>query len=1131
MEYQIKNEIDINNETKSGIKNEHKRETTFHKLQNLQTLLKKESALKGLFSETEKNTQKDIEQLCKEIYHKRIDVLNVLKNEANVNNVIRYHLVENPKDYLKDLVLYIPKFLAYLWENPQLIAKLLIHSDVNDVRRFLAPLFCNNFYENILSPNHIEDQLLYVIYLLLEEEIDKLNDINNTSKFLNDTACGYLLNELMDKKDVKSFFKIILKDAIEIMELSNSDTNLFFEANRIEKDIVERKKSISKKNSTRKSNVIDMTIYDSQKQRTEDEKKKHEEFFSNYLIDLNIQKINELKEKYISENNDKMRAYIEYQLNSKEETETIDLYSNKKFFKLMNCNSPYTFEILMNYEKNFDIVINCINSIIDNILQNLDLLPYSIKCVCKIISSLLEKKFKNINIIEKNVFISKFFLNKIFIPILINPANGALINNYIISNNTLMNLNTISFILLQFTSFKFFNSKDNGTFSPFNLYFLNKVEKLFEIYDNLNLVKLPNFIGKLIKGEISKENYEYNYFNENNKELLFHRSIFLSVNHIKALLNNITKLKNIIFNEKNTFFQKIIAKLYDGRDNEKFLNSLCEENEVFTVIKLENKTKKKMEEKREKNIKYFLFTDILYNDKYKKLLSSLSKGKSFFKLEEKKISHNNKEDNKDNKEVIENLIIKTKNVISTILYNYRVFIETDFRDVENINTSDIFKKLKLFMKSTDFVVDESIPSEWYIELLFEYLKKLPHEYRENDYNKLYAELKNDIEKSIKQYDFEELSIMIDKKKFRRKIKAYYNNKKEILDDINLNKEVNSIIENEPINVKLYFRYNVDKKELNIYQEDKGDKQLDFLDSFIFVDGNHKAKPCKTIESFTKNFPDLDTIASIDNRSIFDIQRDLRVPDKLNSYFNIIKNYLKVGNKAKDEKSLNIIFEKIYDYVMSKIYRKIYPNEENTFDLSLQKKIEIYSWIEPNNLIKGNTNYNFELVLPDITRYFNSIDIEKSPRKKISNMVNIFSSINKLLIFHNQTLNEVDDQIPLLIYIFIKAKPKRIYNNIEFMELYMGENILKNEDNCLILFKAIRDFTFNLTPNSLHNISKKEFYGNYNVDFTATNNNALVGNFEDIDESNDDNKSIISTEEEKHSTEENNLFSFKTSNLI
>jgi len=1083
MENEIKDENNIinENENKIEIKIENKNESTFNKLQNLQTLLKKESALKGLFAETEKNTQKDIEILCKDIYNKRIDVLNVLKNEANIYNEIYYQLIDNNRDYLKDLNLYIPKFLSYLWENPSLIAKLLINSNMNDVKKFLAPLFCNNFYENILSPNHIEDQLLYVIYLLLEQEIDKLNNISETNKFLNDTACGYLLNELIDKKDIKAFFKIILKDIIEIMELSHSDTFLVFEANRLEKNILERKKSLLKRSMTRKSsnnnsNNNNNNINDSQKPHSEEEKKQHEDFLTNYLIDLSLDNLNELKDKYISEKNEEMKNYIEYQINSQTDNE---VYSNKAFFKLMNNNTPNTYEVLMNYERNFIKVINFINSILDNILENLDLLPYSLKCVCKIISLLLEKKFKGINQIEKNIFITKFFLNKIFIPILINPANGALINNYIISNNTLINLNTISFIFIQFTSFKLFNSKENGAYSPFNLYFLSKIKKLLEIYDNLNVVKLPAFIGKLINGEISKENYEYNYFNENKNEILFHRSIFLSANHIKVLLDNIEKNKKIIFNEKNSFFQKVVSKLVDSEDNKKFLSSLCDENDLIKKKPSNKKKGKKTEEKREQIIKYFLITDILYNDKYKQLLSSIEKGCSYFKLEEKKISeHNNNKE--DNKEIIENLIIKTKNVISTILYNYRVFIETDFEDADTINTIDIFKKLKLFMKSTDFVVDESIPSEWYIELLFEYLRKLPPEYKEKDYKKLYDELKNDIEKSIKQYDFEELSIMIDKKKFGRKIKAYYNNKKEILDDINLNKGVNKIIENENINVKIYFRYNDNKRELNIYQEDVGDRQLDFLDTFIFVDSNNKAKSCKTIESFTKYFPDLNRLTSKSNNSIFDIQKELKVPNNLNVFFNIIKNYLKSGKNTKDEKSINIIYEKIYDYVMSKIYRKIYPKEENSNDLSLQKKIKVCSWIEPNNLIMKNINYNFELVLPDITRYFNLINIEKSPRKKINNMINIFSSINKLLTFQNQSLIGVDDQMPLLNYIFIKAKPKRMYSNCQFMELYMGDKIKKNEGNYLIQLKSVIDFTYNLKPDNLLNITEKEFYDNCNA---------------------------------------------------
>ena len=312
MESETKIGKNTNNENEIETKFQSKGETTFNKLKNLQTLLKKESALKGLYAETGKNTQKDIEILCKEIYSKKIEVLNVLKNESSINNEIHYQLIENNKEYLKDLNLYIPKLLAYLWENPSLIAKLLIKSKVDEVKTFLAPLICNNFYENILSPNYIEDQLLYVIYLLLEDEIDKLNDLSETNKFLNNTVCGYLLSELIDKKDIKAFFKIILKDIIEIMELSHGDIKLVFEASGLEKNIVQRKQTISR---LTKAKTFTPTIIDSQKQRSNEEKKMHEDFFTNYLIDLTLQELSELKNKYISEKNEKMKDYIEHQLN------------------------------------------------------------------------------------------------------------------------------------------------------------------------------------------------------------------------------------------------------------------------------------------------------------------------------------------------------------------------------------------------------------------------------------------------------------------------------------------------------------------------------------------------------------------------------------------------------------------------------------------------------------------------------------------------------------------------------------------------------------------------------------------------------------------------------------------------
>jgi hypothetical protein len=164
--------------------------------------------------------------------------------------------------------------------------------------------------------------------------------------------------------------------------------------------------------------------------------------------------------------------------------------------------------------------------------------------------------------------------------------------------------------------------------------------------------------------------------------------------------------------------------------------------------------------------------------------------------------------------------------------------------------------------------------------------------------------------------------------------------------------------------------------------------------------------------------------------------------------------------------------------MSKIHHKIYATQPNPKDDILYKKIQSFSWIEPGNIKKNLDNYNFELVLPEITRAFNYINIEKSPKKKIENMQNIFGYISQLLSFSQDgSAIGVDDQMPLLNYVFIKAKPKGIYTDMEFMELYMGDKKKKKEGNNLVQLGIIRDMLFGLSETKLINVSKEEFEEN------------------------------------------------------
>ena len=68
-------------------------------------------------------------------------------------------------------------------------------------------------------------------------------------------------------------------------------------------------------------------------------------------------------------------------------------------------------------------------------------------------------------------------------------------------------------------------------------------------------------------------------------------------------------------------------------------------------------------------------------------------------------------------------------------------------------------------------------------------------------------------------------------------------------------------------------------------------------------------------------------------------------------------------------------------------------------------------------------------------------------------------------------------MPVLNYIFIKAKPKQIYTNLEFMQLYMGEKMKKGEGNNLAELKTICDFVYNLSSSNLVDVSKEDFEQN------------------------------------------------------
>ena len=1032
-----------------------------------------------------------------EIYSKKLEVHNIINERLKLDNK-KYELIDKNEDqckFFKELNMYIPSLLFFLWNKPKIVSEILYNSEITQVREHLAPLIANNFYENIISSNYIEDNLMYVIALLLKKEIDGLQSIEDCQIFLDNSSCGCILEQLRTKNDIKYFFKNIITNVFEKMEVEYSGKNINLNVRHLQDNYQKMKEELDNfiKKKLKKKNKMDDDYYrkiiisnifslneeeeggDNPSYCIPKDSINSNDFNTKYFPELTKKEL-ENRKNLFEKNNPKMADYCDSII---QKCQNENEYSNQKLLSYIN-DSPVSKELLTSYQIDFSIIVNIINKILSNLLNDLYLLPYSVKSICKIILLLIKKKFKDIKETELNLFMSKFFFDKLFIPIFENPGLGASIDNIIFSGTTQYNASIINFVFKKLVSGRFFtnDNEQESDYTPFNWYFLEKMPELQKFFEDITKVNLPFFIEKLIADELP-EDFELDYFAENPGESICHRSICYTLDDLMAILEGMNKCKDKIFPENNNDDKIMIGlqKTFEKLMNESCMKSLeklksVKEHEIVKIQK--NKKKEKEVEGREIR-KYFLITDLMMNNEFTKLFK-IKQEKANFCIEELKKTQTDEE-------IIQNNIIKVKNFFSTLLYNYRTLIKTDFNDGTTTNTIAILTELKKFLKSSDFVIDGSIPSEWYISSLLEYLKKIPKELIEKDCKELYNQIESDINNSIKELDFEALSVCLGKVKFAKRTKNNYEITLKNLLNIDLNEKTQTVIEKFLIPVKIKYNFSKKEKFFSITEKPITKEMIQPNQSLLSginildLEENDKKQrikiKCKSIKSFTKKFPDLVKRLQMFDRGVIEMEKEMKITEQLNTYFEIIKKI--IMNKVSDEKEMAEISNRIYDYVMEKIYEKIYPVEPDPKDMQFFTKCVLLSWVEPKHLISKKTNYIFDSFLPDVIEFFRKMDKEKSPRIKFFYMKKIFGSISDVLRFNGGDGSDgLDDQIPILNYAFIKAKPQHIFSNCKYMDLFLGENKNKLEENQWTQLEGTCEHILNLNYNELNEVTEEEY---------------------------------------------------------
>ena len=382
----------------------------------------------------------------------------------------------------------------------------------------------------------------------------------------------------------------------------------------------------------------------------------------------------------------------------------------------------------------------------------------------------------------------------------------------------------------------------------------------------------------------------------------------------------------------------------------------------------------------------------------------------------------------------------------------------------------MLNEIKTYMVLPNFIMNNNtIPSNWFMSSLLDNINKIPEDYKKDDFKKLFKELTKNLNKSINNLDFEKLILFRNKLKFIDKIYNYYEEARTLINNIVINENIKHIVEEAFIPVDINFVYDEKIKKFELSKSNIKDKA--FGDKLIHEDSKKKIS-FRTIEAFTRYFPNISKYQVIQNINPLDIIKELKINNGINSYFKIIKDKIIKKDLIKEQKYKDLYEEKIKNYIMNKIYEKIYPSDPSDLDCKFFKKIASLSWVEPFQILKKV--YIFDNMLPDILNEFKQINKVKTPYRKLDCCHNILRSVINLIQFNEGMDKEVgaDDITPVLIYICIKANPYQIYTDIEFIKLFTLNN--GQDDESIMRLDTMNNLLLNGLNAEFFELSQEEF---------------------------------------------------------
>jgi hypothetical protein len=267
---------------------------------------------------------------------------------------------------------------------------------------------------------------------------------------------------------------------------------------------------------------------------------------------------------------------------------------------------------------------------------------------------------------------------------------------------------------------------------------------------------------------------------------------------------------------------------------------------------------------------------------------------------------------------------------------------------------------------------------------------------------------------------------------------------------------------------------------------------EFISKFCYVKNNLKKEETKSrddlkiVANLKKDEPksrdDLKILAGFISEDIATGENTHQVYKAFYEYMALLKEkikndrrYIESTDEKERENEIEEFTNKIKEYIMKKIYNYVYPSEPLKEDNEFNDETKLLDWVTPENF---NIKKLYANQLGSAISHIKKMDEAKSVVEKTNCIKHAQDNITNMLNFSTGKNKKAgaDDITPIFQYIIIKAHPKRLISNNNYIFCFLDKN---RDGDMYFLATQIQsaiNYINNIKPEHI-NVTKEEYERN------------------------------------------------------